>query len=64
MEVDEKRVEEYKKALEMLNRHGGHMMDYVSLKKAFADVVTWLETSASTPEPVRDTSDTQRFVSG
>ena len=62
--VDEKRVEEYKKALEMLNRHGGHMMDYVSLKNAFADVVTWLGTSASTPEPVRDTSDTQRFVSG
>ena len=62
--IDEKRVEEYKKALEMLNRHGGHMMDYVSLKNAFSDVVTWLETSSSTREPVRGTSDSQKFVSG
>lgn len=62
--VDEKRVEEYKRALEMLNHHGGHMLDYIGLKKSFADVVTWLETSASVPEPDYGTSDTQRFVSG
>lgn len=62
--IDEKRVQEYKKAREMLDRHGGHMMNYIGLQKQFADVVTWLETSASPPEPAHDTSDSHRFASG